>query len=35
MLGSNQPMLALVRDPGFTVRTSADDPAAKRVHRAL
>lgn len=35
VLGSNQPMLALVRDLGFTVRTSADDPAVKRVHRAL
>ena len=35
VLGSNQPMLALVRDLGFNVRTSADDPAVKRVHRVL
>ena len=35
VLGSNQPMLALVRDLGFTVRTSPDDPAVKRVSRAL
>jgi acetyltransferase len=35
VLGSNQGMLALVRDLGFSVRTSPDDPAVKRVSRAL
>ena len=35
VLSSNQPMLGLVRDLGFTVRTSPDDPAVKRVSRAL
>ncbi|HEY9198438.1 MAG TPA: bifunctional acetate--CoA ligase family protein/GNAT family N-acetyltransferase [Gammaproteobacteria bacterium] len=35
VLASNQPMLALVRDLGFNVRTSPDDPAVKRVSRAL
>jgi acetyltransferase len=35
VLASNQPMLALVRDLGFSVRTSPDDPAVKRVNRAL
>lgn len=35
VLGSNQAMLALVRDLGFSVRTSPDDPAVKRVNRSL
>lgn len=35
VLASNQPMLALVRDLRFNVRTSPDDPAVKRVSRAL
>ena len=35
VLASNQGMLALVRDLEFSVRTSPDDPAVKRVSRAL
>ena len=35
VLASNQGMLALVRDLGFDVRTSPEDPGVKRVNRAL
>ncbi|MBU1191943.1 MAG: bifunctional acetate--CoA ligase family protein/GNAT family N-acetyltransferase [Gammaproteobacteria bacterium] len=35
VLGSNQGMLDLVRELGFSVHTSQSDPAVKRVHRAL
>lgn len=35
VLSRNQGMLTLVRDLGFSVRTSPDDPAVKRVSRTL